>query len=188
VQKLIIRPLIVAALVSTLMACTWQLIPTDIPSKLERDKAQRAVDEFADLAQLTPFFEDAIAYAVFPGAFRATTGFGVGYGSGWLFRDGEIVGRTAMFQLSIGVNLGAQWYRQILFFKTEDALRRWQRGTFEFVGEAGAAAGTWGTSTSPSFNTEIALFTELRSGLLVEASVGTHRYEYAPIEATVEAR
>ncbi len=185
---MIIRSLIVATLVSTLTACTWPLIPTAIPSELERDKAQQTVDELADLEQLKPFFEKAIAYAVYPGAFRATTGFGVGYGSGWLFRDGEIVGRTAMFQLSVGVNLGAQWYRQILFFKTEDALRRWQRGTFEFAGEAGAAAGTWGASASPSFNTEVALFTELRSGFSVEASVGTHRYEYAPIEATVEAR
>ncbi len=178
-----LRLLIIAMLVSTLMACTWPFIPTDIPSQQERDKAQQTVAEFSELAQLAPFFADAVAYAVYPGAFRASTGFGGGYGSGWLFRDGEIVGRTTMFQISVGANVGAQWYRQILFFKTEDALRRWQRGTFAFAGEAGAAAGTWGAAASPSFNTEVALFTELRGGLLVELSVATHRYEYAPIEA-----
>lgn len=177
-----IRPLVLATLVSTLLACSWRLVPTNIPSEQERDKAHRAVAEFTDREQLAPYFEEAIAYAVYPGAFRATTGFGGGYGSGWLFRNGEIVGRTTMIQLSVGVNLGAEWYRQILFFKTEDALKRWQRGTFELAGEVGAAAGTWGASASPSFSTKIALFTKLRSGLLVEASVGTHRYEYAPIE------
>ena len=177
------RPLFVATLVLTLQACTWLLIPTNVPSEEERDKAQRTVAEFTDLEQLTPFFEEAIAFAVYPSTFRATTGFGGGYGRGWLFREGEIVGRTTMFQISLGVNLGAQWYRQILFFKTEDSLRRWQRGTFEFAGEAAAAAGTWGAATSPSFNTEVALFTQLRAGLFVEASVGTHRYEYAPIKA-----
>ncbi len=177
-----IRLLILATLVSTLLACSWRLVPTNIPSEQERIKAHRAVAEFADLEQLTPFFEEAIAYAVYPGAFRVTTGFGGGYGSGWLLRNGEIVGRTKLFQLTLGVNLGAEWYRQILFFKTEDALKQWKRGTFVLAGEAGAAAGTWGASASPSFSTEIALFTKLRGGLLVEASVGTHRYEYAPIK------
>ena len=177
------RPLIVTTLVLTLHACTWPLIPTNIPSEEERDKAQRTVAEFTDLEALTPFFEEAIAYAVYPSAFRASTGFGGGYGSGWLFRKGEIVGRTTMFQISVGVNVGVQWYRQILFFKTEDALRRWQRGTFAFAGEAGAAAGTWGAAASPSFRPEVALFIESRGGLLVELSVATHRYEYAPIEA-----
>ncbi len=176
------RPLIVVTLVLTLQACTWPLIPTNVPTEKERDKAQRTVAEFADLDQLTPYFEEAVAYAVYPSAFRASTGFGGGYGRGWLFREGSIVGRTTMLQISVGANLGAQWYRQILFFRTEDALRRWQRGTFEFAGEAGAAVGTWGAAASPSFNTEVALFTELRAGLLVEASVGTHRYEYAPIK------
>ena len=184
---MMIRALIVATLVSTAMACTWQLFPTAMPSEAERDKAQHAVDEFTNLVQLTPYFEQAVAYAVFPGAFRASTGFGVGYGRGWVLRDGEIVGRTTMFHLSVGANFGARWYRQILFFKTEDALRRWQRGTFEFGGEAGAAVGIWGAAVSPSFNTEVALFTKLRSGLLVEANVGANRYEYAPIQATLEA-
>lgn len=178
-----LRLLILATLVSTLVACSWPYIPTDMPSQQERDKAQHTVAEFSELAQLAPFFAEAVAYAVYPDAFRASTGFGGGYGSGWLFRDGDIVGRTTMFQISVGANIGAQWYRQILFFKTEDALRRWQRGTFAFAGEAGAAAGTWGAAASPSFNTEVALFTELRGGLLVELSVATHRYEYAPIEA-----
>ena len=177
-----IRLLILATLLSTLLACSWQRVPTNIPSFQERDKAHRTVAEFTDLEQLKPYFEEAIAYAVYPGAFRVTTGFGGGYGSGWLFRNAEIVGRTKMFQLTVGVNLGVEWYRQILFFKTEDALKRWQRGTFVLAGEAGAAAGAWGASASPSFGTEIALFTKLRGGLLVEASVGTHRYEYAPIE------
>lgn len=178
-----LRLLILATLVSTLMACTWPFIPTDIPSQQERDKAQQTVAEFSELTQLAPFFADAVAYAVYPRAFRASTGFGAGYGSGWLFRDGEIVGRTTMYQISVGANIGAQLYRQILFFKTEDALRRWQRGTFAFAGEDGVAVGTWGAAASPSFNTEVALFTELRGGLLMELSVATHRYDYAPIEA-----
>ena len=177
------RLLIVTILVLTLQACTWPLIPTNVPTEPERDKAQRTVAEFAGLEKLTPYFQEAIAYAVYPSAVRASTGFGGGYGRGWLFRGGVIVGRTTMLQISVGANLGVQWYRQILFFKTEDALRRWQRGTFEFAGEAAAAVGTWGAAVSPSYNTEVALFTELRAGLLVEASVGTHRYEYAPIEA-----
>ncbi len=45
----------------------------------------------------------------------------------------------------------------------------------------GLAAGTWDAGAPPSSNTEVALFIELRVGLLVEASVGAHRYDYMPI-------
>lgn len=183
-----IRSLILAALMSTLLACSWRDVPTNVPSEQERNNANRAVAEFTDHEQLAPFFKEAIAYAVYPGAFRATAGIGGGYASGWLFQNGEIIGRTKIYQLSVGVNLGAQWYRQILFFKTQNALKRWQRGTFALTGEANAAAGTWGASATPSFSTEIALFTELRGGLLVEASVGTHRYDYASIETPSSPR
>ena len=56
------RPLIVVTLLLTLQSCTWPLIPTNVPTERERDKAQRTVAEFADLEQLTPYFEEAVAY------------------------------------------------------------------------------------------------------------------------------
>ena len=170
---------LVVFLTVVMAGCSWPLMPNEIPSASEVAKAQAVVADFADLEYLTPFFDEAVAYAVYPGALRASAGIGAGYGTGWLLVDGEIVGRTSLYQLSLGASLGGQWYRQILFFRTEDALRRWQRGTFEFAGDAGLAVGTW--DAPPSFNTEVALLIELRGGLLVEASVGAHRYDYVPI-------
>jgi lipid-binding SYLF domain-containing protein len=156
-------------------------IPSSVPESTERAKAQAAVDEFRSEPQLKSYFDDAIAYAVFPSAIRAASGFGGAYGAGWLYRQDDLLGRALMFQISAGPQLGVSWYRQILFFKSEDALRRFENSTFEFAGEAEVAVGPLGGAASPSYSPEVALFTQLRSGLIVEASVGAHRYEYRPI-------
>ena len=49
-----IRLLILATVLSTLLACSWQRVPTNIPSVQERDKAHRTVAKFTDIEQLTP--------------------------------------------------------------------------------------------------------------------------------------
>ena len=60
-------------------------------------------------------------------------------------------------------------------------LEAFSSGLLEFAGQANAAVVTAGMAATPSFNSEVALFTELKGGLLIEASVGAHRYGFAPI-------
>ena len=86
-----------------------------------------------------------------------------------------------MFEVFAGANFGAQAYRSILFFRTDKSLRKFKKGRFEFTGQANAAAVTLGVGLTPSFNQEVAMFTQLRGGLLLEASVGTQRYDFFPL-------
>ena len=73
-----------------LAGCVWQPVVYDDSAQLSVEKA---VAEFQQEAALEPFFEEALAYAVFPGSFRAGTGFGGAFGSGWLLESEAAVGR-----------------------------------------------------------------------------------------------
>ncbi len=152
----------------------------------EHGKAEQARAGFMDDERLAPFFEQSKIIAVYPTNVRAGMGFGGAYGYGLVYKDGEVVGRSRMYQISVGANLGAQVYRQILFFKTEQAFESLMAGLMEFAGQANVAVATLGMSSTPSFNNEVALFTQLQSGLLIEGSVGAHRYAYWPAQQSLE--
>lgn len=171
--------LLVAALAS---GCVWQPIAYDASA---RASVETALAEFRKEEALSPFFEQAVAYAVFPGSFRAGTGFGGAYGGGWLLEGDDAVGRVTMFEFFAGADFGAQLYRSILFFKTEQALRNFRKGTFEFTGQANAAHVVGGYSAAPSYHPEVAMFVQVRGGLLLEASIGTQRYDYFPLPRPV---
>ncbi len=154
--------------------------------EFEHGNTEKAREGFMHDDRLAPFFEQSRIIIVYPSNVRAGLGFGAAYGYGLVYRDGEIIGRSRMYQVSVGANLGAQVYRQILFFKTEQAFEQLMAGLMEFAGQANVAVGALGVSSTPSFNTEVALFTQLRSGLLIEGSVGAHRYAYWPAQPSTE--
>ena len=131
--------------------------------------------------ELQPYFDQAIAFAVFPSTWRAGGGFGAAYGEGWLFENGEVSGRAMMTELFVGANLGVQGYRKILFFRGDWALDQFKRGRFEFTGQANATAIKASREATPSYHPEVAMFVQVKGGLLLEASVGSQRYDYFPL-------
>lgn len=170
------------AVVCLALLCTacvvWQPV-----TYTERDEAAAtgALEAFHAGGELDRYFDQAVAWAVFPGSLRAGTGFGGAYGQGWLFERGEVTGRTMLVEFFAGVNMGGQVYRSILFFRDEDVLRRFKRGRFEFTGQANATVLTAGVPLTPSYHKDVAMFVQVRGGLLVEASVGTQRYDFFPL-------
>lgn len=140
--------------------------------------AEEALGEFTADDRLTPFFAQAAIVAIYPTGIRAGLGFGAAIGHGVVYQGQQAIGRTSMYQLSVGANMGGQIYRQVLFFKTEESFERLMAGLMEFAGQANLAVARAGGTATPSFNTEVAMFTRLRGGLLVEGSVGAHRYTF----------
>jgi lipid-binding SYLF domain-containing protein len=150
----------------------------------EERKAREALALFRQEERLAPFFEAAPLVAVYPATVRAGVGFGAAYGQGLVFRGDEVIGRTRVYQFSAGVNFGGEMYRQILFFRSEAAFERLFSGAMEFAGQANLAVATAGSAATPSFNQEVALFTQVQGGLLLEATVGAHHYRFTPLEST----
>ncbi len=169
-----IRAITLAALL-LLAACSSSPVVYDSERKTA---AEAATTAFAQDERLAPFFEQAVAYAVFPSPIRGGIGFGGAYGIGWLFEGEAVTGKVRVIQGTVGAQWGGQVYRQILFFRDFQALELFKRGTWEFAGQTNATAAVVGVAGTPSFNEEVALFTQVKGGLLLEASIGAHRYDF----------
>ncbi len=162
-------------------ACTMQPVVYD---EERQAQAEAAIAAFRQHEELQPFFDEALAYAIFPGNWRAGSGFGAAFGTGWLVEEGEVTGRAMMVEAFVGANVGVQADRKILFFRSEWALDQFKRGRFEFTGQANGSVGTAGKAITPGYHPDVAMFVEVRGGLMLEASVGTQRYDYFPLSPT----
>lgn len=166
-----------------LPACSSQPVKEQDLPEGDVSKAHGAIALLKQKEKLVPFFNDADAYAIFPNAGRLGLGFGAAYAKGLVFQDDKIIGKTTMTQVNVGFNLGGQWYRQIVFFKTPAVLEHFKKGNLEMGGQANAALITLGGGATPGFFSDVAIFTELRGGLLIEVSIGGHYYSFSPIES-----
>ena len=151
-------------------------------SEPEKESVAATLAAFRAEQRLQPYFDEAIAYAVFPATWRAGAGFGAAYGEGWLFEGERVTGRAMMTELFIGANVGAQGYRRILFFRGELALDQFKRGRFEFTGQANATVVTASRDAKPAYHPQVAIFEQVKGGLLLEASVGSQRYDFFPLQ------
>ena len=154
----------------------------------------RAADETAE------FFNSAYAYVVFPTIGKGGIGIGGAHGSGRVYAGGEYVGDTTMTQLTVGLQLGAQAYSQMIFLEDQRAFDSFTSGNFEFSAQAtavaltagvsaeantggGATAGASGgrndaTVTHGGYRKGMAVFTIARGGLMYEASLGGQKFRY----------
>jgi len=143
--------------------------------------AKHAVSEFkkAD-PSIERFFEAAHAYAIFPSVGKGGMWIGGAHGSGLVFKDGKVVGETSLTQVTIGLQLGGQLYREIIFFRDAATFNRFKEGNFELSAQASAVAATHGASADVDFSSGVAVFTMAKGGLMYEASVGGQKFSYTP--------
>ena len=158
------------------------------------------VTVFRNAGQSGHFFNKSFGYAVFPTIGRGGVGVGGARGNGCVYRQGKLVGRSTMNQLTVGLQLGGQAYSQIVFLQDERAFNEFTSGNFQFGAQvqavaitagAGATTSTAGNSASASggrndaatageFVRGMAIFTVARGGLMYEASVGGQRFSFSP--------
>lgn len=122
--------------------------------------------------------DNAYGYAVFPDIGKGGLGVGGAYGHGIVFEQGEPVGRATVTQGTVGAQIGAQSYRQIIFFRDQRALQTFQMENFEFSAQATAVAATTGAAATTSYERGVAVFILSRGGLMAEATVGGQRFRY----------
>ncbi len=160
------------------------------------DEYQVTIDEFKKSAQTTSFFNNAYAYAVFPNIGKGGFGIGGSYGEGKVYKQGKATGKVKMGQVTIGLQLGGQVFRQIIFLQDKRAFDEFTSGSFEFAAQASAVALTLGASaqagTSGSgaaagskqakahYVSGYAVFTLAKGGLMYEASIGGQKFSYTP--------
>lgn len=151
----------------------------------DREAEERAVKDTINLLlsidpSLQVYFDKAYAYAVLPtvgkGAFIA----GVGYGRGWFFENGKATGKVSITQLSAGLQIGGQAYREIVFFRDKQQCDDFKNGRFEMGAQLSAIVVTEGAGTAGTYTDGVAVFILPTAGLMAEASVSGQRFGFEP--------
>ena len=144
-------------------------------------KATAAIAEFkrAD-PSIDAFFKEAYGYAVFPEITKGGIGIGGAQGDGTVFERGSSVGSSEMSQVTVGLQLGGQTYREAIFFKDKAALDNFKQGNFEVAAGVSAVAVKKGASKAADYNHGVAIFTMAEGGLMFEASIGGQKFTYDP--------
>jgi len=143
-----------------------------------------AHDAIAEFKKADPgiqtFFDEAHGYAVFPEITKGAIGIGGAQGDGTVFEEGSSVGSSTMTQVTIGLQLGGQTYREIIFFKDKAALDSFKSGNYEVAAGASAIALKEGASKTGDYDRGVAIFTMGTGGLMFEASIGGQKFSFEP--------
>lgn len=131
---------------------------------------------------LKTFFNKAYGFAIFPTVGKGGFGVGGAFGQGEVYKRNKFIGTTSLSQLTIGLQLGAQAYSELIFFKDKKALTDFTTGNFQFGAQASAVAVTAGASANADYNDGVAIFTLAKGGLMYEASVGGQNFTFTPAE------
>jgi lipid-binding SYLF domain-containing protein len=125
------------------------------------------------------FFRRSVAYVVFPGIGKGGLGIGGAHGTGILFENNAPVGKVTMTQVSIGAQAGGEEFSEIVFYDVPKAVAELKQGHAELSGNLSAVALKQGAAAHTQFKNGVAVFTATKGGLMLEASVGGQKFDYA---------
>jgi lipid-binding SYLF domain-containing protein len=123
-------------------------------------------------------FDNSYGYVIFPNIGKGAIGVGGAAGNGTVFEKGNAVGSAKMKQVSVGLQIGGQTYREVIFFETKDALDHFKENKVEFTGQVSAAVAKSNASANAKYRDGVSVFTEGKNGLMVEAAVGGQKFSY----------
>jgi lipid-binding SYLF domain-containing protein len=123
----------------------------------------------------------AAGYAIFPELGKAGVILGATYGNGEVYEKGVKIGYAELSQGTIGAQLGAQAFSELIVFRTQEALNDFKDGEFSFAANATAVAIKPGAAASATYNDGVAIFVHIKGGLMAEAAVGGQRFTFKPL-------
>jgi lipid-binding SYLF domain-containing protein len=136
---------------------------------------------------LRDFIAGAHGYAIFPNVAKAGVGVGGASGRGVVYEDGRPVGYSQLNQGSIGLQLGAESYAELIVFKDQAALDRVKAGNFDVGADVSAVALKAGAGKSTEFESGMAIFVQPKGGLMAEASVKGQKISFEPMDQSEAA-
>lgn len=146
--------------------------------KLKKD-AKEARSEFIDTdGFMQNLFNNAYAYVIFPNVGKGGIGIGGAAGNGIVFENGKMIGKAKLTQISIGFQWGGQAYREVILFENKSALERFQENRLELSAQASAVAANAGAAANVKYADGVMIFTQIKGGLMYEASVGGQKFKY----------
>ena len=147
--------------------------------------AQNAVQRFQQASpRIQRLFTEAYGYAVFPTVGKGAIGIGGAEGRGVVYERGAPVGTAKLTQATIGAQLGAQAYSEVIFFESEKALADFKDGKTAISAALSATVAADGAGAEAKYQHGTLVYTMQRSGLMFEASVGGQHFSFMPMSST----
>ena len=145
------------------------------------EDSQHAKAEFikAD-PKMSDLFSKAVGYAIFPNVGKGGLGVGGAAGNGVVYENGQQVGTAKLTQVSVGLQLGGQSYREVIFFEDQKTMDRFKKSKIEMSAQVSAVAAASGASANAKYVEGVMVFTMQKGGLMYEASVGGQKFKYKP--------
>lgn len=177
-------------------------IPSSVFAYDEKDITD-TIQVFKESAAVKKFFNDSYGFAVFPTIGKAGWIIGGSYGTGQVYREGDVTGDVSVIEGSIGFQFGGKVFSEIIFFEDKRAYDEFTSGGFEFdatvqatvvTAGAEAQAGTEGSSAGASAGPKtgvqakttyykgMAVFVHSKGGLMYEASVSGQKFKFTPLK------
>ena len=162
-----------------------QLIPllSLVVSMVASDSdAQAVIAKFKEKDPgLAKTFEQAHGYVVFPTVGKGGIGIGGARGKGYVYEHGQLIGRSTLTQVTIGLQLGGQVYSEVVFLRDKEAMDSFKRGKLKLDGQASAVAVTARAAVDVGYRNGVAIVTMAKGGLMYEASVGGQKFSFDPL-------
>lgn len=149
--------------------------------ELEKDSRASLAQMIDDVPKLQTFKDQAYGYAVYPKITKAGLVIGGAGGEGMVFKGGKATGSSKLGQGTFGLQAGGQQYSEVIFFENKEAYDRFTGGKFKFSGQASATAITKGATADVAYQDGVAVFTRVKGGLMLEASVGGQHFSFTPV-------
>lgn len=124
------------------------------------------------------FFDNSYGYAVFPKVFKLAVLAGGARGQGEVYEQGKMIGYCSMSQATLGISLGGEYFREIIFFQKKDDLEVFKTEEMTFSAQITGVAATIGAAAKADYQAGMAVFITTDKGLMVDASLGGQKFKY----------
>jgi lipid-binding SYLF domain-containing protein len=171
---------VVASAITMVVLSACSTAPSSVQGKTDIRKDAATAFSKAQVSDpsLTGVLRSAAGYAVFPSIGKGGAVVGGAYGKGVLYVNGSQVGFCDLSQASIGAQLGAQVYTEIVCFEDSKSVDHFRQGKLNFDAQASAVALKSGAGANAKYKNGVAVFTMDEAGLMAEASIGGQRFTY----------
>ena len=168
--------------VVTLMACGCAVEPKKPEDKiiLKSDVDEAIALMKAKDKSIQKFFDKSYGYAVLPKIFKVALLAGGAYGKGEVYEQGAMVGYCDITQLSGGLSVGGEFFREIIFFRDKKDLDKFKTDEYTFAAQVTGVAIVWGAAAKADYRDGMAVFIMTEAGVMVDASLGGQKFNYAP--------
>lgn len=130
--------------------------------------------------EIQRFFDRAYGFAVFPKVYKGAFWVGGAHGKGEVFEQGELVGYASLSQATLGFSFGGQYFREIIFFETQEEFNEFRTDDYTFAAQATATFLKAGAASKADYERGMAVFVIAETGLMVDASIGGQKFNYVP--------